>query len=175
MSTQFGSEQEEEETIGEILREERRIIFTRVLDLIGHLLPGALHLLLLAVTGMCVVPQARFALDELNEAHVENGIVLASHCGPAHAALSLAIRLRDPTSRNNTTVNHGTGAERDKMEGGAWARAFKEKGRRKETRGGEKVYENALQQQQTTARSGRATKTEREKPTARKLQIANSK
>lgn len=52
---------------------------TCVLYLIGHMLPGPVHLLLLAVPRMRVVPQAGLILHKLHEFHIENGIILACH------------------------------------------------------------------------------------------------
>lgn len=52
---------------------------TCVLYLIGHMLPGPVHLLLLAVARMRVVPQAGLILHKLHEFHIENGIILACH------------------------------------------------------------------------------------------------
>jgi len=43
-------------------------LFTRVLDIVGNLLPRPLHILLLAVARMRVVPQARLILHELHRA-----------------------------------------------------------------------------------------------------------
>lgn len=52
---------------------------TCVLYLVGHMLPGPLHLLLLAVARMRVVPQTGLILHQLHEFHIENGIILACH------------------------------------------------------------------------------------------------
>lgn len=52
---------------------------TCVLYLVGHMLPGPLHLLLLAVARMRVVPQTGLVLHQLHEFHIENGIILACH------------------------------------------------------------------------------------------------
>lgn len=52
---------------------------TCVLYLVGHMLPGPVHLLLLAVARVRVVPQAGLILHKLNEFHIENGIILACH------------------------------------------------------------------------------------------------
>lgn len=52
---------------------------TCVLYFVGHMLPGPLHLLLLAVARMRVVPQTGLILHQLHEFHIENGIILACH------------------------------------------------------------------------------------------------